>query len=129
MSTSDNQPPKGSILEKYISQQPKPPKAEPEPTITESYTEMPTHVAMLDLVDEAGNHTALPYHALESVHFNPSGTITLKYHSQEVTLTGRNLKPIYDGITRQKASRIEVNPTGKLMDSPQTAVINILNSA
>ena len=113
----------GSVLDKYVQQ---PTEAdESQPIITECYTEMPTHVAMLDFIDTAGNHTALPYHALEEAQFNPSEGIILKFHGQQVKLTGQNLKQVYDRLTYQRVRRIEAAHRGNFENSDELVVTNI----
>ncbi|MEM9108482.1 MAG: hypothetical protein AAGC72_00470 [Planctomycetota bacterium] len=113
----------GSVLDKYVQQ---PAEAdESQPIITECYTEMPTHVAMLDLVDEAGNHTALPYHALEEAKFNPSEGISLKFHGQQVKIVGRTLSPLYVGLLRHCVTRIQSIPRDKFLNFEHVSIERI----
>ena len=60
MSTSDNTP---EVLEEFVKKSDE--LAEPQPIEKDCFTEMPTPMAMVDLVDGAGDRIALPYHALE----------------------------------------------------------------
>ena len=60
------------------------------------------NVPMLELRAKAGNATALDYGWLMRADFDPSGRITLHFDKVLVAIEGRNLRPLFDGITRRK---------------------------
>lgn len=60
----------------------------------------------LDIRLKGGNAIALPYSYLLSIHYNAQGKITLTWAHATVTIEGRNLKPIYDGMLTHNVSFI-----------------------
>lgn len=63
---------------------------------------------MLDLVLADGNHVGLPYTYLSAVNLDASVGIVLEYPDRTVTITGRNLRPVYRGILSHTALRLAV---------------------
>ena len=128
MTTSDKPPSSGSVLDKYRRSggaAPDKPGDDASPIEHKCYTEMPIHVAMIDLQLENGDHVALPYHYLEEVQFNPSTGIKMFFNEREVTITGRNLQPIYAGLTGHRIGRITPATREGLADGNQTVVTHV----
>lgn len=65
------------------------------------------YVIMLDIRHKTGDCDALPYHALEAVSFDASGILTLTFSRCEVTLEGRYLYPIYEGLVQHAIRYIQ----------------------
>jgi hypothetical protein len=58
----------------------------------------------------AGNHTAFTYEHLIWVRFNLSVGIILHFASHKVTLTGKNLLELYEGILLHEVSHVCEKP-------------------
>lgn len=63
----------------------------------------------LELRRKDGGIVAIPYHWIERVELDPSGTIVLKAQGERITLKGRNLNSesrpnlrLFEGITRHR---------------------------
>ena len=56
------------------------------------------HVLMLDVRLRSGVRLALPYSYLSHVNFDPSAAIEAVFSSHAVTIQGRNLRPVYEGL-------------------------------
>jgi hypothetical protein len=67
---------------------------------------------MLDLVTRNGDHTALPYPYLVSARLIGGERIELTFTEQQVTISGRNLGPLYQHVLAQSARRIDENVSG-----------------
>jgi hypothetical protein len=67
---------------------------------------------MLDLVMRNGDHTALPYPYLVRAKLIGGEKIELCFTEQTVTLTGRNLGPLYQHLLAQTVRRIEEDVSG-----------------
>ena len=125
MSTNDKDiSMQSSVLEKYVKQPLQ--LTDSEPIITDCYTELPTHVAMLNLVDKAGDQVALPYHCLGQVRFKRSGQITLHFHNQQVNITGRSMQALYAGLIGHRISRVEPRLRSELVGGDQVVVTKII---
>jgi len=70
-----------------------------------------TYVSMLDLVFGDGRHVGLPYATLVKAEFDPSKGITLRFSTDDVTIEGYRLEPLYKAILQHRAR--EVKATGR----------------
>lgn len=61
---------------------------------------------MLDLVQRDGTRTALSYSYLVSIRFEAGGALTLEFVGHTVTISGRNLEPVYIALKGHTAQRI-----------------------
>jgi|GEM_PF-5140517 len=59
------------------------------------YTELPVPQLMLDVQFKDKTHLALPYHDLQSIRFDPSGTITMVFTNTTIVIKGTHLDPLY----------------------------------
>lgn len=59
-------------------------------------------VAMLELRRVTGNVVAFDYGWLGRAEFNPSLGILLRFDRAEVRLSGRHLRPLFDGVVRKR---------------------------
>ena len=57
-----------------------------------------TTVIMLDIVLRSGNHVALSYAYMTKVEFDPSSSIVIHVMEDRVTVTGRNLRSVYQAL-------------------------------
>ena len=60
------------------------------------------HVLMLDVRLRAGTRLALPFSYLAHVTFDPSSGIEAVFSTHAVTIQGRNLRPIYEGLLQHR---------------------------
>ena len=86
-----------------------------------------TMVAMLDLRLPGGRRKALPYSYLSSVEFDPSKGLVCEYASCRVTITGRNLEPVYAAIANHTALAVIQSASGfdKEEDGPFVEAIRV----
>lgn len=68
--------------------------------------------AMLDYRFRDGRRHALPYSYLAGVALTAERAIVCEYPNRTVTITGRNLGPVYAAITRHTAVAVAEDPTG-----------------
>jgi len=61
----------------------------------------------LDLRKKTGDRETFPYSYLIRMRFDKSGIITLKFSDTKVTITGRNLTGLYDGLKDYKVPSIQ----------------------
>lgn len=73
------------------------PIAMPEPQEVNHgcYTELPVPQLMLDVQFQDKTQLALPYHDLQSITLNPSGTLTLAFTPATLIIKGSHLQHIY----------------------------------
>jgi hypothetical protein len=72
---------------------------------------------MLDIVQRNGDRQALPYPYLVKVKLIGNAKLELTFTEEVVTLTGRNLGPVYQQLLLHAVWRIEESSTG--FDDPQ----------
>lgn len=65
------------------------------------------YAAMLDIRLLTGDRIGLAYHSLIAVSFDASGVVRLAFATHAVTVEGRNLAPLYDGLLRHVIRHIE----------------------
>ncbi len=63
---------------------------------------------MVDFEISADDAIVLPYGYFISAFFSNNSTLQVKFNNWEVTITGRNLRPIYKGIVRQKLKYVRM---------------------
>ncbi len=73
-------------------------KAKPATAVPFRHYITKTHAARLGFRFRNGARRSLSYVALVETQFNPSVGIILDFIGARVTIHGRNLEPIYDGI-------------------------------
>lgn len=64
----------------------------------------------IDFELKGHNHVAMTYGHLLWANFNRSAGIILHFSTHTVTLKGRNLRPLYDGILLHEVARVKVTP-------------------
>ncbi len=64
-------------------------------------------VIMLDLRFKTGDCVALPYSFLNVIQFSRSRGIRLSFGGHKVTVTGRNLEPLYRGLRDHRITWIQ----------------------
>ena len=69
---------------------------------------------MVDFEISNGEAIVLPYGYFISAYFTNNSTLQVKFNNWEVTITGRNLRPIYKGIVRQKLKYVRMAAEGEL---------------
>jgi hypothetical protein len=67
---------------------------------------------MLDLVQRTGNRQALPYAYLVAARLVGNTRVELLFTETLVTLSGRNLLPVYQQLIAQSVWRLEESGTG-----------------
>lgn len=72
---------------------------------------------MLDIALRTGNHQALPYPYLVTAKIIGNAKIELLFTESQVTITGRNLLPVYQQLIAQTVWRLEESGTG--FDDPK----------
>lgn len=50
---------------------------------------------------------SFPYHCLMNLEYHPNDRLTLTFATHKVTLEGRNLASVYEGIRAQDCARVE----------------------
>ena len=82
---------------------------------------------MIELRAKTGNATALDYGWLAQVDFDPSVGITLHFDRLVVTIEGRNLRPLFDGIVRKRVLWVQEEDrlVAAAMPSQETRVTTI----
>lgn len=75
--------------------------------------------AMLDLRLKTGDAVALPYSYLTAVEYDAGGTLRLKFVGHSVTLTGRNLRRVYDGLVQHRVRYVQ-EESALYDESPET---------
>lgn len=68
---------------------------------------------MVDFEMSADDAIVLPYGYFISAYFTNNSTLQIKFNNWEVSITGRNLRPIYKGIVRQKLKYVRQAATGE----------------
>ena len=63
---------------------------------------------MVDFEMSADDAIVLPYGYFISAFFANNSTLQVKFNNWEVVITGRNLRPIYKGIVRQKLKYVRM---------------------
>ena len=69
--------------------------------------------------ESAGNHTAFTYEHLIWASFNRSTEIVLHFASHKVTLSGKNLLELYEGILLHEVSHVLSKPAKHTMAAPE----------
>lgn len=64
----------------------------------------------IDFELKGRNHVAMTYGHLLWANFNPSVGIILHFSTHTVTIKGRNLQPLYDGILLHEVPKVKVTP-------------------
>lgn len=102
-----------SILTKYLEPPPDAKRRQPRSEGAEaaSVNASEIYVSMLDLVFPDGRHVALPYATLVKAEFDPSKGIALRFSTDDVTIEGYRLEPLYRAILQHRAR--EVKATGR----------------
>lgn len=81
--------------------------AEVEPGGTDAYSVLSAdraQKAMCEFRLKSGNAVALAYSYLVKAEFDPSRGIELDFSAHTVTLTGKNLAPVFAGIVAQRVA-------------------------
>lgn len=68
---------------------------------------------MVDFEMSADDAIVLPYGYFISAYFTNNSTLRIKFNNWEVSITGRNLRPIYKGIVRQKLKYVRMAASGE----------------
>lgn len=68
---------------------------------------------MVDFEMSADDAIVLPYGYFISAYFANNSTLQVKFNNWEVSITGRNLRPIYKGIVRQKLKYVRMAANGE----------------
>jgi hypothetical protein len=72
----------------------------------------------------AGNAKALAYSYLVRADFNPSEGITLDFTGYDVTITGRNLRPVFEGLVAQRIAVVrEMDELQAEAEQPSDATV------
>lgn len=61
---------------------------------------------MIDLLPVGGSRHAFPYAQLLRVHYEPGAGIELFFATHNVTIRGRSLDPLYEGIIAQAVGQV-----------------------
>lgn len=69
---------------------------------------------MVDFEMSADDAIVLPYGYFISAYFANNSTLQVKFNNWEVEITGRNLRPIYKGIVRQKLKYVRMAASGEV---------------
>lgn len=56
------------------------------------------HGLMLEVRYKNGNYAAFSYSYLVGINFDASGEMRIRFAGNKLTITGRNLKPVFDGL-------------------------------
>jgi hypothetical protein len=80
---------------------------------------------MLDLRLVSGNYLALSYSYLMSAAFNLSGELSLLFTSHQVTVKGKNLRRIYDGVLSHTLRYIQEENADYERDNPEPFISEI----
>lgn len=59
---------------------------------------------MVEFRTKDGNAKARSYSFLAGIDFNPSKGIAMDFSTDKVTITGRNLRPLFDGLVAQRVA-------------------------
>ncbi len=82
-------------------------QSEAEPTGLISDFDPNPNPYMLSLEKQDGTHQAFGYPYLVKIHFNPSQGIVITFTEAKVTLEGRNLAPIYNGLVNHTIKTLQ----------------------
>jgi hypothetical protein len=92
-------PPLGRILDRYSLQEPthehKDGVEHPAYSVIRG---VGGHVLMLEVILKTGDSSAFGYSYFAGMHFDISGKLTLFFSGNKITVTGCNLRPIYEGL-------------------------------
>jgi hypothetical protein len=69
---------------------------------------------MVDFEISSADAIVLPYGYFISAYFSNNSTLEIKFNNWEVTICGRNLRPIYKGIVRQKLKYVRMAAENEL---------------
>jgi hypothetical protein len=85
--------------------------------------------AMLELRLKTGASFALGYAWLARAEFEPGDVITLRFSDTFVTLSGQNLRPVYEAVVGHRARWVweADRPIGMLADGTAPVVASILS--
>jgi hypothetical protein len=84
---------------------------------------------MLELRYKTGNAKALAYSYLVGIDFDPSEGIVLDFSGHEVRISGRNLGPLFSGLTSQRVAVVQevddlyAEATSALVDTVVTQIV------
>lgn len=95
----------GSILDEFYDREPGS-RTDERQESAECFDVAEAYVAMLDLHLANGDRVALPYSLLMKIEFDPSEGITLRFSTDDVTIKGRRLEPLYKALMQQRVSGI-----------------------
>lgn len=81
-----------------------------------------TFAQELDICLRSGDHWAFPYAYKTSIQFDLSGKLIIHFTTHTITITGRNLMALYNGLIQHRISQIsELDHT--FDDLPEESVV------
>ncbi len=80
---------------------------------------------MLELRLLGGNSKALAYSYLVAITFDPSHGIQMDFSGYTVTITGRNLRPLFDGLVSQRVAVVRETDSlqAEATAAPEAAIV------
>lgn len=82
------------------------------------------HELMLDVRLKTGDRVALPYSYLSRIEFDPSAALLLDFTATRLTIRGRNLGPLYNGLLMHKVTWIQESDPMNQADVDTTTLIS-----